>query len=120
MPQFSRRETYEVNWTHLASGLILFSAGLVKKLLFADAFSPYVAAVFDAAGNDAVMLTIYEAWAAALAYTLQIYFDFSGYTDMALALMFNIKLPKNFDSPYNATDVPPFSVALGFGVRGLI
>lgn len=110
MPQFARSETYKVNWAHLASGLVLFSAGLAKKLLFADAFAPYVSAVFDAAGNDAVMLSIYEAWAAALAYTLQIYFDFSGYTDMALglALMFNIKLPRNFDSPYKATSIIDF------------
>jgi alginate O-acetyltransferase complex protein AlgI len=110
MPQFARSQTYEVNWAHLASGLILFSAGLAKKLMFADEFAPYVAAVFDAAGNNAVMLTIYEAWAVALAYTLQIYFDFSGYTDMALglALMFNIKLPRNFDSPYKATSIINF------------
>lgn len=113
MPQFAKAITYRVNWQNVATGLLLLTLGLCKKTLWADSFAPYVTGIFDAVGDGAstpTLPTTYEAWAGALAYTLQIYFDFSGYTDMALgiALMFNIRLPVNFNSPYQATNIIEF------------
>ncbi len=109
MPQFAKPSTYRVNWNHVATGLMLFTLGLCKKTMGADALAPYVSGIFEGV-HYGVTPTIYEAWCGALAYTLQIYFDFSGYTDMALgiALMFGIKLPINFDSPYQATSIIDF------------
>jgi len=109
MPQFQHHKTYQIDWDNFATGLLLFTLGLCKKTLLADSFSPYANAIFDAV-HQGTMLTSYEAWSGALAYTMQIYFDFSGYTDMALgvALMFNIHLPINFDSPYKATSIIDF------------
>jgi D-alanyl-lipoteichoic acid acyltransferase DltB (MBOAT superfamily) len=80
--------------------------GLFKKIVIADTFSLYVKQGFDLAGS----LSFFEAWIASLSYTLQIYFDFSGYTDMAIgsAYLLNIKLPKNFDSPYKALNMQDF------------
>ncbi len=109
MPQFAQRNSYRVNWDNIADGLMLFTVGLCKKIFLADSFAPYAEAVF-AGVERGEMPTIYEAWSGALAYTMQIYFDFSGYTDMALgvALMFNIRLPINFNSPYKATSIIEF------------
>lgn len=109
MPQFALRANYRVNWDHVAEGLLLFTLGLCKKTLWADSFAPYADAVFGGVQRGEIP-TIYEAWSGALAYTMQIYFDFSGYTDMALgiALMFNIRLPINFYSPYKATSIIEF------------
>ena len=79
---------------NIALGLSLFSLGLCKKVLIADTISPWVALGF----NNAEDLSFIEAWVGALSYAFQLYFDFSGYSDMAigLGLMFNIKLPINF------------------------
>ena len=109
MPQFAQRHNYRVNWDHMADGILLFTLGLCKKVLWADSFAPYARAVFAGVQRGEIP-TIYEAWSGALAYTMQIYFDFSGYTDMALgiALMFNIRLPINFASPYKATSIIDF------------
>ena len=109
MPQFALKKNYQLNWQNMANGLMLFTLGLCKKTLWADSLAPYANAIFDAA-HRGVLLTTYEAWSGALAYTLQIYFDFSGYTDMALgiALMFNIHLPINFNSPYKSTSIIDF------------
>ena len=97
----------------MATGLLLFTLGLCKKVLWADSLAPFATAIFDGAQHGMAIGTLptsYEAWCGALAYTLQIYFDFSGYTDMALgvALMFNIRLPINFNSPYQATSIIEF------------
>ena len=113
MPQFARTSTYHINWDNVATGLLLFTLGLCKKVLWADSLAPYATAIFDGANHGmtiGTLPTIYEAWSGALAYTLQIYFDFSGYTDMALgiALMFNIRLPINFNSPYKSTSIIDF------------
>lgn len=113
MPQFAHASTYRVNWQHVATGLLLFTLGLCKKVLWADSLAPYATAIFDGAQHGlatGTLPTIYEAWSGALTYTLQIYFDFSGYTDMALgiALMFNIHLPINFNSPYKSTSIIEF------------
>lgn len=93
----------------LAAGFALFVVGLGKKVLIADNLAPHVGAVFEqAAALHAVSFT--DAWCGALLYTFQIYFDFSGYSDMAvgLALMFGIVLPFNFDSPYRADSIVDF------------
>jgi len=87
-------------------GLFIFSIGLFKKVIIADTFAVWATAGFD----TATTLNLFEAWATSLSYTFQLYFDFSGYTDMAigLALLFNIRLPINFNSPYKATDIQDF------------
>ena len=113
MPQFARPTTYQIKWNNIASGLLLLILGLCKKTLWADSLAPFATGIFDGVEQAAaagILPTSYEAWAGALAYTLQIYFDFSGYTDMALgiALMFNIQLPTNFNSPYQATSIIEF------------
>ena len=87
-------------------GIFLLAIGLAKKVFLADPLVPLVSAGFD----HATTIGTLQAWLSALAYTLQIYFDFSGYTDMALgaALIFNIRLPINFDSPYRSLDLRDF------------
>ncbi len=109
MPQFARREIYRPQYDLIAAGLTLFVLGLAKKVLIADGVAPYVAPVFDAPGAG-VTLTMLEAWCGALAYTFQLYFDFSGYSDMAvgLSLLFGVRLPVNFHSPYKAVNVIDF------------
>jgi D-alanyl-lipoteichoic acid acyltransferase DltB (MBOAT superfamily) len=106
MPQFERLRNKVLNYRHLALGLVLFFIGLFKKVVIADPLSVWARAGFDAAPS----LTLVQAWVASLSYTLQIYFDFSGYSDMAigLGLMFNISLPVNFNSPYKATSIIDF------------
>jgi D-alanyl-lipoteichoic acid acyltransferase DltB (MBOAT superfamily) len=83
--------------------------GLGKKLVLADMFGGFADIGFEAASHGA-SLTFFEAWYATLSYALQIYFDFSGYSDMAIGLarMLNIRFPRNFDSPYQATDIADF------------
>lgn len=113
MPQFAHASTYHINWVNVATGILLFTLGLCKKVLWADSIAPYATAIFDGVNHGfavGMLPTIYEAWSVALSYTLQIYFDFSGYTDMALgiALMFNIRLPINFNSPYKSTSIIEF------------
>jgi len=109
MPQFAEPRTYRFDWENLAVGLGIFSIGLFKKVVIADALSGHVAKVFDAAAAGA-SLSASDAWAGVLAYTFQIYFDFSGYSDMAIALarMFGIILPLNFNSPYQAVNMIEF------------
>jgi alginate O-acetyltransferase complex protein AlgI len=109
MPQFALAKTYRFNFTNFGVGLGIFALGLFKKVVLADGISPYADAVFNAAdGGQAI--TVEEAWLGALAYTLQLYFDFSGYSDMAVGLswMLNIRLPFNFNSPYRATSISDF------------
>lgn len=109
MPQFANRETYRIHAEHIAVGLAIFVLGLAKKVLVADNVAAYASPAFAAAGAGHA-LTMLESWIGALAYTMQIYFDFSGYSDMALglSLLFNIRLPINFDSPYKATSIIDF------------
>ncbi|CTP84858.1 MBOAT family O-acyltransferase [Xanthomonas graminis] len=85
---------------------MLFVIGLAKKVLLADSIAPYADAGFASTGE----LQLWGAWATALSYALQLYFDFSGYSDMALGLarMFGIRFPLNFNSPYKATSVIDF------------
>jgi D-alanyl-lipoteichoic acid acyltransferase DltB (MBOAT superfamily) len=90
-------------------GLMLLTVGLAKKVFLGDPLSEYVNPVFQAAAAGKA-ITVIEAWQATLGFTFQIYFDFSGYTDMALglALMFGIVLPQNFDVPYRAVSLRDF------------
>ena len=109
MPQFAQRQTYTPDYDKLAAGVTLFVLGLAKKVLIADEVGGYVAPFFDAARGGA-SLTFVESWCGALAYTFQLYFDFSGYSDMAvgLSLMFGVRLPINFHSPYKAVNIIDF------------
>jgi D-alanyl-lipoteichoic acid acyltransferase DltB (MBOAT superfamily) len=108
MPQFARPDVLRFDPARLADGLAVFILGLFKKTVLGDAFGGYAAPAFAAASHHT--LTFFEAWGAALSYTLQIYFDFSGYSDMAigLALMMGVHLPANFDSPYKARNIAEF------------
>lgn len=109
MPQFGHADTYRINLEHVAVGLTIFILGLAKKVLIADNLAEYATPIFTAASEGHTVM-FFEAWVGALAYTLQLYFDFSGYSDMAigLSLMFNVRLPLNFDSPYKATNIIDF------------
>lgn len=106
LPQFTAQQTFHINIENIALGLSLFVMGLAKKVLIADQLAPIATNVF----NRAASLTFLEAWIGAFAYTFQLYFDFSGYSEMAigLGLMFNLKLPTNFNSPYQAKSIIDF------------
>lgn len=106
MPQFASKYNWVKNYRNIALGLFIFSIGLFKKVVIADTFAVWANAGFD----TATTLNLIEAWATSLSYTFQLYFDFSGYTDMAIgiSLMFNIKLPINFNSPYKALSIQDF------------
>jgi len=106
MPQFASRWNMIRNYNNIALGLFIFSIGLFKKVVIADTFSIWANYGFDVKES----LNAFEAWVTSLSYTFQLYFDFSGYTDMAIgiALLFNIKLPINFNSPYKALDIQDF------------
>ena len=109
LPQFGKETTYRLNRTNLEVGVTFFLMGLFKKVVIADGIARYGTPVFDAA-QAGLTIDFWQAWAGALAYTFQIYFDFSGYSDMAIGIarMFGIKLPLNFHSPYKATSVIEF------------
>jgi len=106
MPQFASKWNLVKRYKNIALGLFIFSIGLVKKVVIADTFAVWATSGFDTASA----LNFFEAWATSLSYTFQLYFDFSGYTDMAIgiALLFNIKLPINFNSPYKALSIQDF------------
>jgi D-alanyl-lipoteichoic acid acyltransferase DltB (MBOAT superfamily) len=109
MPQFGKARTYAFAPERLAVGLSLFIMGLAKKTICADGIAPVAQTVFGAAAAGRP-LDILHAWYGALAYAMQIYFDFSAYTDMALgiSIMFGIRLPLNFDSPYKSASIIEF------------
>jgi D-alanyl-lipoteichoic acid acyltransferase DltB (MBOAT superfamily) len=103
MPQYANPATYRFSGQNLAIGMTIFVIGLLKKSMLADPASASVAHGFAHAGD----LTVLAAWTTALSYSLQLYFDFSGYSDMAIGLarMFNVIFPLNFNSPYRSTSV---------------
>lgn len=109
MPQFKNAHTYRPSWESFAVGVTFFTIGLFKKVVLADEFALLANPLFDdaALGREPKLL---GAWVGSIAYALQLYFDFSGYCDMAIGLsrLFNIKLPLNFDSPYRASSMIEF------------
>ncbi|HLU92391.1 MAG TPA: MBOAT family protein [Pedomonas sp.] len=109
LPQFQRLDARSYQTHNLAVGLAMFGMGLVKKTVIADSVAVYANPVFLAADGGA-MPDLFTAWGGALAYTFQLYFDFSGYSDMAIgaALMFGVRLPLNFNSPYKALSISDF------------
>jgi D-alanyl-lipoteichoic acid acyltransferase DltB (MBOAT superfamily) len=109
MPQFARKTIYQMKGENLAIGLTIFSIGLFKKVIIADSVALYATPVFQTA-LDGTQLTFFESWCGTLAYTMQLYFDFSGYSDMAIgaARMFGIVLPLNFNSPYKSINIADF------------
>lgn len=106
IPQLQSKNVGIFNIYNVCRGLFIFSIGLFKKAAIADALAVIADGGFAATGN----LTFTEAWLTSLSYTMQLYFDFSGYTDMAIgiALIFNIELPANFNSPYKSLDIREF------------
>jgi D-alanyl-lipoteichoic acid acyltransferase DltB (MBOAT superfamily) len=106
MSQFKSRWTLVMRYRNIALGLFIFSIGLFKKVVIADTFAVWANAGFE--GGET--LDFFSAWATSLSYTFQLYFDFSGYCDMAIgaALLFNIWMPINFNSPYQALDIQDF------------
>ena len=106
LPQLRDASKRSFNTENAAHGLYFFAIGLFKKVILADTFSAAVTAGYA----DVSVITSAEAWLVSVCYTLQIYFDFSGYSDMAIGLgkMFNIDLPQNFDSPYMSTSITEF------------
>ena len=105
-PQLRDPDAFRFSASSLGTGLFIFAVGLFKKTVLADTFAPWADRIFDGAASP----QFFDAWGGALAFTLQIYFDFSGYTDMAIGLarMLNIGLPENFDSPYQARSMIDF------------
>ncbi len=106
MPQFENTKKQSLNIDNIAAGMFIFAIGLFKKVVIADTFAIWVKDGFDVATK----LNLFEAWATSVSFTFQIYFDFSGYTDMAIgaALLFNIVLPQNFNSPLKSTGIIEF------------
>lgn len=109
MPQFRNASIFTPRAENFVIGLAFLTIGLVKKVLIADYIAKYATPVFNA-GAEGQTLGFYEAWVGALAYSLQLYFDFSGYCDMAIGIsrMFNIDLPLNFASPYQSINIIEF------------
>ena len=109
LPQFLKDGIYRLQHENIAIGISIFALGLFKKVGLADGIAQYATPVFQAA-EAGVSVSFFEAWGGALAYTFQLYFDFSGYSDMAMGLawMFGIQLPLNFNSPYKANNIIEF------------
>jgi D-alanyl-lipoteichoic acid acyltransferase DltB (MBOAT superfamily) len=105
-PQISDQARYRPDWDNIAVGLTILVLGLAKKVLIADSLSPHVGMVFDAAARGEPVMAA-AAWGAAFSFITQIYFDFSGYSDMAvgLGLLFNLRLPINFAAPLRAVNM---------------
>ncbi|SYX86452.1 MBOAT family O-acyltransferase [Paenibacillus alvei] len=106
LPQFKKESNRSSNYLNIAKGIVIFTIGLFKKCVIADNFAIYATDGFRTASN----LTFIESWITSLSYTFQLYFDFSGYSDMAIgiALLFNITLPINFNSPYKSLNIKEF------------
>lgn len=104
MPQFDKLRGKLWSWSNIMNGSLLFCIGLGKKVILADTLAGYANSGFNSAAH------FIDTWVAVLSYTLQLYFDFSGYTDMAIgiALLFNIVLPQNFNNPYRALSIRDF------------
>ncbi len=118
-PQFNRNTHFRLTAANFCDGLMIFAIGLFKKVMIADTFRPIVNPLFD----RTVHMAFFDAWGGALAFALEIYFDFSGYSDMAIGLarMFGVRFPENFDSPYQASNIIQFwrrwHITLSFFLR---
>jgi D-alanyl-lipoteichoic acid acyltransferase DltB (MBOAT superfamily) len=106
MPQFRQTEKYRLDPADVSLGVTWFTMGLFKKVILADGLAGTANDLFSHPGAAGAL----QAWLGALAFTMQIYFDFSGYSDMALGLarIFSIRFPMNFNSPFKATSVIDF------------
>ena len=106
MPQFVKKETYLINWNNVIVGISIFILGLGKKVLIADQIAPVANDIFKHTADKHVV----EAWTGVLCYSMQLYFDFAGYSEMAIGLarMFNVKFPANFDSPFKSKSIIDF------------
>lgn len=106
MPQFDRPDTYRLSNRNIAVGLSIFVIGLAKKVLVADSLAPHASYLFDQTQPQ----TLLVAWGGVVAYAFQLYFDFSGYSDMAIGAsrLFGIRLPLNFSSPYKSANIIDF------------
>ena len=109
LPQFGWDRTYRFSSSNLSVGITIFAIGLFKKVVIADSFAVFASPVFVAA-DSGTTLSFFQAWEGTFSYTLQLYFDFSGYSDMAIGLgrMFGIKLPLNFNAPYKSYNIIDF------------
>lgn len=109
MPQVEKDGAFRLAWENIQVGLAIFGVGFFKKLVLADGCGEYATPFFRAAATGAT-LSVSDTWIGVLAYTFQLYFDFSGYSDMAIGLsrLFGIQLPLNFASPYRATSIIEF------------
>lgn len=107
MPQFDEGRNYRPHAANFAIGLTIFAIGMAKKVLIADNLAGYAAPAFDPRADAP---SFFLAWGGALAYTFQLYFDFSGYSDMAIGLsrLFGVRLPLNFNSPYKSRNITEF------------
>jgi alginate O-acetyltransferase complex protein AlgI len=106
MPQFALPQTYRLSAENISVGITMFSIGLFKKVVLADSLARTPNAIFAAGVHPSLI----DAWGGTVAYALQIYFDFSGYSDMAIGIsrMFGVRLPLNFNSPYKAANIADF------------
>ncbi len=106
MPQFAHIQGKRADPGMMANGLFLLTVGLFKKLIIADNLASYVDPAFANVG----ILQIMDAWTAAVGYSLQLYFDFSAYSEMAMGIgmLFGVSLPINFNSPYRSTNIAEF------------
>lgn len=106
MPQFVKKETYLIYWENVIVGISIFILGLGKKVLIADQIAPIADDIFRHTADKHMV----EAWVGVFAYSFQLYFDFAGYSEMALGLarMFNVKFPANFDSPFKSQSIIDF------------
>ena len=109
VPQLTRPTFGKINWEDIGVGLVIFTIGLFKKTIIADTLSPFVEPLFTAAAGPGHP-GIIAGWVAATTFTLQLYFDFSGYSDMAIGLgrMLGVKLPLNFHSPLRAANISDY------------
>ncbi|MCX2979461.1 MBOAT family protein [Halieaceae bacterium IMCC14734] len=109
IPQYHKSPRRPDIYHHIGAGLVLFALGLAKKTLIADELATTATPLFDLASAGQT-LSLGEAWSGAFTYSLQLYYDFSGYSDMAigLGLMFGLQFPVNFNAPYRATDIRDF------------
>lgn len=109
MPQFREASTYRIDLGRIFTGLTIFGVGLAKKIVVADSLADFANGFFAAAAGGQ-RIGVIDGWGGALAYTLQLYFDFSAYSEMAIgvSLLFGIALPVNFNAPYRATSIVEF------------